>query len=51
MKKAKRIWFINILMIMVALIMLPFNILVVPPLMLMAFMVGLIINIILKMRE
>lgn len=49
-KRTKQIWFLNILMIIVGLMVLPFNMLVVPPIMLMAFMVGLIINM-LNIRE
>ena len=43
-RRTKQIWFLNILMIIVALMILPFNVLAVPPMMLMAFIVGLIIN-------
>ena len=43
-RRTKQIWMLNMLMIIVALIVLPFNVLVVPPMMLMAFIVGLIIN-------
>lgn len=43
-RRTKRIWILNILMIIVALMILPFNVLAVPPMMLMAFIVGLIIN-------
>lgn len=43
-RRTKRIWILNILMIIVALMILPFNVLAVPPIMLMAFIVGLIIN-------
>lgn len=49
-KRTKQIWFLNILMMFVGLMILPFNVLVVPPMMLMAFMVGLIINM-LNIRE
>lgn len=43
-RRTKQIWMLNMLIIIVALIVLPFNVLVVPPMMLMAFIVGLIIN-------
>ena len=43
-RRTKLIWILNILMIIVALMILPFNVLAVPPMMLIAFMVGLIIN-------
>lgn len=43
-RRTKQIWFLNILMIIVALMILPFNVLAVPPMMLMAFIVELIIN-------
>ena len=43
-RRTKRIWMLNMLMIIVALMVLPFNVLVVPPMMFMSFMVGLIIN-------
>ena len=43
-RRTKQIWILNILMIIVALMILPFNVLAVPPMMLMAFIVGLIIN-------
>lgn len=49
-RRTKQIWFLNILMILVALLILYFNVLVVPPIMLVAFTVGLII-IILNIRE
>lgn len=49
-RRTKQIWFLNILMIIVALFILHFNMLVVPPIMLVAFTVGLII-IILNIRE
>ena len=49
-RRTKQIWFLNILMMIVGLMILPFNVLVVPPMMLMAFMVGLIINM-LNIRE
>ena len=43
-RRTKQIWMLNMLMIIVALMILPFNVLAVPPMMLMAFIVGLIIN-------
>lgn len=43
-RRTKQIWMLNMLMIIVALMVLPFNVLAVPPMMLMAFIVGLIIN-------
>ena len=43
-RRTKQIWFLNILMMIVALMILPFNVLAVPPMMFMAFIVGLIIN-------
>lgn len=43
-RRTKQIWFLNILMMIIGLMILPFNMLIVPPMMLMAFMVGLIIN-------
>lgn len=49
-RRTKQIWFLNILMMIVGLMILPFNVIVVPPMMLMAFMVGLIINM-LNIRE
>ena len=49
-RRTKQIWFLNILMMIVGLMILPFNMLVVPPMMLMTFMVGLIINM-LNIRE
>lgn len=49
-RRTKQIWFLNILMMIVGLMILPFNMLVAPPMMLMAFMVGLIINM-LNIRE
>ena len=49
-RRTKQIWFLNILMMIIGLMILPFNMLVVPPMMLMAFMVGLIINM-LNIRE
>ena len=49
-RRTKQIWFLNILMIIVALLILHFNVIVVPPIMLVAFTVGLII-IILNIRE
>ena len=49
-RRTKQIWFLNILMMIIGLMILPFNMLVVPPMMLMTFMVGLIINM-LNIRE
>lgn len=49
-RRTKQIWFLNILMVTTGLMFLPFNLLVIPPMMLMAFMVGLIINM-LNIRE
>ena len=51
-RRTKQIWMLNMLMIIVALMILPFNVLAVPPMMLMAFIVGLIINILnINIRE
>lgn len=49
-RRTKQIWFLNILMMITGLMILPFNMLIVPPMMLIAFTVGLIINI-LNIRE
>lgn len=49
-RRTKQIWFLNILMVITGLMFLPFNLLVVPPIMLVALMVGLIINM-LNIRE
>lgn len=43
-RRTKQIWVLIISMIIVALLLMSFNVLVVPPIMLMVFMVGLIIT-------
>lgn len=43
-RRTKQIWILIISMIIVALVLMSFNVLVVPPIMLMVFMVGLIIT-------